>query len=124
VAFSHCGTDLTSRLKGDFSTLRTPSTLADSRLDPSTQRLGSTNLVKQPPCEAVLGLTRHRKEQVFGSDDGVASRRSEFVGFTQQFFDASSEFSHRRIMTGPRGTFPNAGSGETPALIHPPNPTR
>jgi hypothetical protein len=80
---------------------RGSSTFADGRLDPSTQPLGSTNLVKQPSCEAVLGLTRHRKEQVFGSDDGVASRRSEFVGFTQQFFDVSRELSHGRIMTGP-----------------------
>jgi hypothetical protein len=33
----------------------------------------------------------------------VASRRSKFVGFTQQFFGVSREFGHGRIMTGPRG---------------------
>jgi hypothetical protein len=55
---------------------------------------GGTNLINQPPCDAVLGLTRRSKEQVFRSDDDVASRRSKFVGFTQQFFDVSREFSH------------------------------
>ena len=37
---------------------------------------------------------------------GLERSRSKFAGFTQQFFDVPSEFSHGRIMTGPRGTIP------------------
>jgi len=49
---------------------------------------------------------------VLGSDHSVASRCGEFAGLTEQFFDVPGEFSHGRIMTGPRGTFLNTGAGD------------
>jgi hypothetical protein len=53
---------------------------------------------------------------MLGSDDGVASCRSEFVGLAQEFFDLPGEFSHGRIMTGRSGTFPNTGPSEHTTL--------
>jgi hypothetical protein len=37
----------------------------------------------------------------------MASGLSEFAGLAQEFFDVPGEFSHGRIMTEVRGTFPN-----------------
>jgi len=96
----------------DYWRSRGSSVFADSRFYSSTQRLGRANLVKQPPCEAVLGLTRHRKEQVLGSDEAVVSGHSEFAGLPQEFFDVAGEFTHGRIMTNARRTFPNTDPRE------------
>jgi hypothetical protein len=38
---------------------------------------------------------------MLGSDDGVASRCSEFAGLAQEFFELSGELGHDRIMTHP-----------------------
>jgi hypothetical protein len=70
------------KFKGHSRTLAQArlSSFADNYFDPRAQLLGRANLVKQPPCEAVLGLARHREKHMLGSDDGVASRCSEFAG--------------------------------------------
>jgi hypothetical protein len=85
---------------------RGSSAFADSRFDPRAQRLGRANLVKQPPCEAVLRLTRHRKEHVLSSHDGMTPHGRKLVGFAQEFLDLSGESSHGRIMTQRSGDIP------------------